>query len=159
LPIAFRNLQDTEMKKNKYAALTEKTDKKLSKSFEGSNVILNENKSNRKFSKIFIDFLFPLIEIEIKNKTKTKAILTWGIFVWNKAVSESFPDHFYSKKIETFYPLFYAINNKDLIKEYILRKKNLFIEDDFFIAGCEDEWDNKGNLSISVAVLQIKNNK
>jgi len=62
------------MKKNKHFPLTEKTDKKLSKSFEDSNMILSKNESNRGFSKMYIHFLYPLIEIDIKNETKIKNI-------------------------------------------------------------------------------------
>jgi hypothetical protein len=151
----LRNTQDRKMKKNKHFALTEKTDKKLSKSYEDSNMILSKNESNRSFSKMYIHFLYPLIEIDIKNETKIKNILTWGIMVWNKAVSESYPNHFHSQNIELIYPLFYAVNNKNLIKEYILRKQTLFNQGAFFIIGYENEWDNKGNMATSLAVLEI----
>lgn len=151
----LRNTQDRIMKKNKHFPLTEKTDKKLSKSFEDSNMILSKNESNRSFSKMYIHFLYPLIEIDIKNETKIKNILTWGLTVWNKAISESYPNHFHSQNIELIYPLFYAVNNKNLIKKYILRKQTLFNQGAFFIIGYENEWDNKGNMATSLAVLKI----
>jgi hypothetical protein len=46
---------------------------------------------------------------------KTKAHLTWGLMVWNKAVAESYPGHRTSKNLEEVFPVYMA-----LIKKYWL---------------------------------------
>jgi len=147
------------MKQKAKNKLIKISDEKLSKTFENSNFILRKNESNRKFSQIFLDFLKPLIAEYTGNEGSIKNILTWGVMVWNKAVAETFPDHSHSKNIEAIYPLFYAVNNRKVINEYVLRKKVLFKEEAFFVMSYESHWDNKGNMSMSIAVLQIENNK
>ncbi|HEY8657793.1 MAG TPA: hypothetical protein VIL78_02090 [Hanamia sp.] len=146
------------MKKKDKDALIEITNNRLSTSIGGGNKTLLKNEGSRSFSKTFIDFINPLIENDILDEDKTKAHLTWGLMVWNKAVAESYPNHRTSKNVEEIYPLFFGLNKNPLINEYLLRKHKLFRNDAFFIYSFEVQWDDKGNMAISVAAIQIENN-
>ena len=144
------------MKKKDRNALIEITNNKLSTSIGDGNKILLKNESSRSFSKTFIDFINPLIENDILDKEKTKAHLTWGLMVWNKAVAESYPDHRTSKNVEEVFYVYMALNKKSLINEFLLRKQTLFGNDTFFIHSFETHWDDKGNMAISVAAIKIE---
>lgn len=146
------------MKKKDKDALVEITNNKLTSSIVGDSITLLKNEGSRSFSKTFIDFINPLIANDISEEHKTKAHLTWGLMVWNKAVAESYPNHKTSKNVEEFFPLFFALNKKPLVNEYLLRKHKLFKNDAFFIYDYKVHWDDKGNMGISVAVLQIEKN-
>ena len=146
------------MNKKDKDALIEITNNRLTASISGDNIIARKNEGSRSFSKTFIDFMNPLIKNDILDENKTKAHLTWGLMVWNKAVAESYPDNGTSKIIEVIYPMFFGINKRPLISEYLLRKHTLFKSDAFFINSFEVHWDDNGNMAISVAALQIENN-
>ena len=146
------------MKKKDKDALIEITNNKLLSSIGSNDKILLKNEDGWSFSKTFMDFVDPLIANDILNENKTKAHLTWGLMVWNKAVAEKYPNHRTSKNVEEVFPVYMALSKKYLINEYLLRKKMLFGNDAFFIHSFEVHWDDNGNMAISVVAIQIEDN-
>jgi hypothetical protein len=145
------------LKENQIIELERQTDTKLKQAFEGTNHTLINNESNRKFSEIFMSFIKPRFDLVRNDEEQVKRILNWGAFVWNMVVAEDFPEHAHSETIRILLPVFKATTiDKDLLNNFILRKKTGFGNSNFFIIHFETQFDKKGNISISVAVLQIE---
>lgn len=115
-----------------------------------------KHKNPMKYSEIFHNFMYPLINEVKQDEDKLKSMLDWGQFIWNKAVAEDFPDNSNSEDIETLFPLFFETSsNKSLVSEYLQRKKKLFSQKNFFIVEQTLLLDADGGLVISVSVLDL----
>ena len=147
------NNSGDQKKKDK---MLEKTNLELKQHFNDSNIELRNHKNPRKYSEIFHEFMQPIIDEVIDDEISLKKMLDWGQIVWNKAVGEEFPDNPKSKDIERVFPLFAGtFSDNSLISEYILRKKELFSQDNFFIVRQISHLEPGGLLAISVAVLDL----
>jgi hypothetical protein len=150
------NKQGTS-KKKQFVELEKQTNEKLKQVFAGTNYTLRNNESKSKFSQIFISFMKPQLDLIRDDNEQVKKILNWGAFVWNMVVADDFPEHSHSETINVLFPIFKATTiDKDLLDKFILRKKTEFRNDNFFIMHFETQFDKNGNLSTSVAVLQIE---
>ncbi len=136
--------------------MIQQTSQELRKSFKGKNVHLQDNQNPKKYSEIFSEFLEPAINEVIDNEHQVKAILNWGQFLWNKAVADDFPNHKFSKDIKRLFPFFkLTFRDKDLISVFLNRKREMFVNENFFIVKHTSLLENNGRLCISVAVLSI----
>jgi hypothetical protein len=145
------------MKKKDKDALIEIANKKLTATIANDKTIIARNKSSRSFSKTFLDFLEPLLANEILDEEETRALLNWGLIVWNKVVAESRPDLKTSIKAESVFALFcFGLKDRSLVNEYLLRKDKFFSKDIFFIYNYELHVDDKGNMAVSVAAIDIE---
>ena len=132
------------------------TNHELKEYFNDSNIVLGNHQNPKKYSEIFHEFMYPLLNEVIHDKKSFKKMLDWGQLVWNKAVAEDFPDNPKSKDIETLFPLFTGtFSDKSLISEFITRKKELFGEKNFFIVKQTSLLEADGRLAISVAVYDL----
>ena len=136
--------------------MIETTNYELRESFNNSNVVMGSHQNPRKYSEIFYEFMHPIIDEVIDDENSLMKMLDWGQLVWNKAVAEDFPDNSKSKDIETIFPLFISTSSdKSLISEYIMRKKELFGGQNFFIVKQTSLLEADGRLAISVAVYDL----
>ena len=136
--------------------MIETTNHELKEYFSGSNIVMGNHQNPRKYSEIFHEFMHPIINEVIHDKKSLTEMLNWGQIVWNKAVAEDFPDNPKSKDIETLFPLFAGtFSDKSLISEFILRKKELFGQNNFFIVKQTSLLEADGRLAISLAVYDL----
>jgi hypothetical protein len=143
-------------RKEHYEKMLESTDAELKKSFKNSKITLINNPKPIKYSEIFHKFMGPLIKVVIDDEESIKGILAWGQLIWNKAVADKFPENSKSKDVKRIFPLFEAsFGDHSLIKKFINRKNKLFNDADFFILKQTSLLDNRGGLSISVAVSPL----
>lgn len=145
-------------KQNKFtqklnAELEQRATDKLKNNYTAGEVY--DNLGKRKYSEIFMTFIKPRID-QAKAIGDVNSILEWGRIVWNKAVTESYPNHGQSKAAGLGYFLFSTFNEEPLINEYMLRKHQLFEKDAFLIDSFETIFDERGIMSISMAVLPIE---
>lgn len=145
------------MKRKDKNALIKITNEKLAASFHDSHLLLQKNEDGISFSKTFFEFMKPLIRDEVQNavEDKLKSHLNWGMMVWNKAVAESYPDHKTSKTMEEAFFLATFLSKRSLVNEYLLRKHTIFETANFFIYRFETQFDNKGDLVITVAAMDL----
>jgi hypothetical protein len=102
----------------------------------------------------------PYIEQTIDDKKLLYEILNWGQIFWNYAVATDFPNHPKSRDIQILFPIFrITFTDKDLLTDFINRKKEMFSNDAFFIIKQSSLLDSAGRLVISVAVELIEGNR
>lgn len=119
----------------------------------GFQIKLNQNK--RKFSDILDDFISPLINYETDTDEQIKTKISWGGMVWNKVMSDEYPEHSFSVSFRGLYPKFLILNpSEELLNAYIHRKKEFFNNDKFFIADYSFQSISDG-FFFSIAVLEI----
>ena len=119
----------------------------------GFQVRKNENK--RKFSDILDDFVSPLINYDVDTDEQIKTKISWGALVWNKAMSDEYPEHPFSESFRGLYPRFLQLNpGEELLNAYIRRKKELFNHYKFFIADYSFH-STATDFYFSIAVVEI----
>ena len=133
------------------------TDQELKNYFKDSKAKLENHNNPRKYSEIFHEFMSPAINLLLDDEIALKEILDWGLIIWNKGVSEDFPNDPKSKDLELLFPLFKgAYSDKSLIDDFLKRKRELFGNENFFIVKQTSHLGDGGRLAISLAVYVIE---
>lgn len=133
------------------------TNQELTGFFKGSRVKLDNPHKPKKYSKIFHEFLAPAIDEVIDDEEQLKEVLDCGQAIWNRVVSENFPDHPKSINFGVMFTLLKSMfRNKELIEELFARKDEMFADENFFIVKQTALLHSDGRLAISVAVLPVE---
>lgn len=147
-----RKIKEEEIRKK----MINTTNQEIRNKFINSQTVLDNQKGQKKYSEVFHNYMEPFINEVLNDEKLLKTTMNWGLFIWNKAVADKFPDLTRSKDLIMIFPLFRAsFQDKTLIAKFLNRKKKLFNNEDFFIVEQTSLLDEKGRLCISVAALPI----
>ncbi len=151
--------KDAYMKEKKYSLESAKRDgtsekliSRIDKSINNDKVIFRKNPHKEKASKIIIDFAKPFIDESISN-AEIESSLSFAIIAWNIAV---FPDDVRKKEIDNAIYLFkFDEEQKVMLEELLLRKKELFNQYNFYVIDFELNFNKLDVWNLSVAVARI----
>lgn len=137
--------------------MVEITNQELRNEFKTSKVVLESHNNDKKYSEIFHAYMSEAINELIDDENGLKIILNFGQMIWNKGVAENFPNHPKSKDMEAIFPKYKAqFSDHSLIDYFLIRKRVLFCNENFFIVKQTSLLGSNGRLAISVVVDQIK---
>jgi len=110
----------------------------------------------RKYSEIFVEFMKPYT-LNIDSEVELDKTYKFGQIMWNKAVSEAFPENLTSIELENIYYLFLTtFDDKNLISEFLERKNKFFKDYNFFILKLNITLLYYGNSKVDIGVLLLE---
>ena len=112
---------------------------------------LLNSKQPKKYSETFYEFMKYAIADSEPNDKSFKQLLSWGGYIWNKGVSEDFPNHPTGRRFDVLFPIFEAtFHDKALLKELLLRKRTYFKNASFFLIIQNPTLYKDGRMEITV---------